>query len=55
MMLAAWEKALSKDQYSCFVPALNTGMDKLNQYYQHSAVSDAHIMAMGNVPPSLIY
>ena len=46
-MHAAWEKASSKDRYSHFVPALNAGMAKLNQYYQRSAALDAHIMAMG--------
>ena len=33
---------------SNFVPALSAGMDKLNSYYQQSAESDAHIMAMGD-------
>ena len=42
----AWEKALSKLQYDSFVPALNAGMAKLNSYYECSAESDAHIMAM---------
>ena len=46
-MHAAWMKASSKGRYSCFIPALNVGMAKLNQYYQRSAESNAHIMAMG--------
>jgi hypothetical protein len=46
-MHAAWDKASSKGHYSCFIPALNAGMAKLDQYYQCSAKSDAHIMAMG--------
>jgi len=46
-MHVAWEKASSKPHYSCFKPALNAGMEKLNKYYQRSAASDAHIMAMG--------
>jgi hypothetical protein len=44
---AAWEKASSKPRYLHFVQALNAGMNKLNLYYQCSAESDAHIMAMG--------
>jgi hypothetical protein len=44
---AAWEKASSKPRYLHFARALNAGMDKLNSYYQRSAESDAHIMAMG--------
>ena len=46
-MHAAWKKASSKGRYSYFVPALHAGMVKLDQYYQRSAESDAHIMAMG--------
>lgn len=46
-MHAAWEKASSKPRYSSFKPALNAGMEKLDEYYQRSAASDAHIMAMG--------
>jgi hypothetical protein len=44
---AAWEKASHKDRYSHFVPALDAGKAKLDTYYQRSAQSDAHIMAMG--------
>jgi hypothetical protein len=44
---AAWEKASLKARYAPFVPALKAGMDKLNRYYQRSAESDTHIMAMG--------
>ena len=46
-MHAAWKKASSKSRYSCFIPSLNAGMAKLDQYYNRSAESDAHIMAMG--------
>ena len=34
--------------YVSFIPALDAGMAKLNEYYQQSAASDTHIMAMGN-------
>ena len=47
-MHAGWKKASSKRRYAHFIPALTAGMDKLNNYYQRSAASDAHIMAMGN-------
>jgi hypothetical protein len=46
-LYAAWEKASTKTRYSPFVRALSAGMVKLNTYYQRSAESDAHIMAMG--------
>ena len=48
-MYAAWEKASSKPRYAFLVPALEAGMAKLDQYYQRSAASDAHIMAMGMI------
>jgi hypothetical protein len=44
---ARWMKASLKPRYSHFVLALEAGMTKLNAYYQRSAESDAHIMAMG--------
>ena len=47
---AVWEKASSKSWYLSFVPALNVGMAKLNQYYGHSSKLDAHILAMGTFP-----
>ena len=46
-LYAVWEKASGKSRYLSFVPALNAGMAKLNQYYERSAESDAHILAMG--------
>ena len=48
-LYASWEKASKKSRYKSFVPAPNAGMAKLNTYYERSAESDAHIMAMGNV------
>ena len=44
-----WEKASNKSCYTLFVPALEAGMQKLNQHYKHSAESNAHIMAMGKL------
>ena len=46
-LYAAWKKASKKSRYASFVLALEAGMQKLDQYYNHSAQSDAHIMAMG--------
>ena len=54
-MHAAWKKASSKSCYSCFIPALNVGMVKLDQYYNRSAESDAHIMAMGKSSLITVY
>jgi hypothetical protein len=48
-LYASWEKAASKERYQHFIPALTAGMAKLDSYYQRSAESDAHIMAMGDV------
>ena len=48
-LYVSWEKAASKERYQSFIPALDAGMAKLDEYYQRSAESDAHIMAMGTV------
>ena len=44
---AAWEKASSKQHYAPYILALTAGITKLDEYYQCTAASDAHIMAMG--------
>jgi len=46
-LYAAWEKALKKSIYKSFVLALTAGLKKLNEYYQQSGESDAHIIVMG--------
>lgn len=46
-LYTSWEKVVAKAWYKSFGPALSAGMVKLNTYYQRSAASDAHIMAMG--------
>lgn len=51
---AAWDKAAIKPRYAPFVPALDAGMEKLDEYYQHTADSDAHIMAMGKYFTTLL-
>jgi hypothetical protein len=48
-LYSSWEKATAKPQYESFISALTTGMNKLNTYYERSADSDAHIMAMGEL------
>lgn len=46
-LYVVWQKVLKKSCYTSFVPALEVGMQKLDQYYNCSAQSDAHIIAMG--------
>lgn len=46
-MYAKWEQASQKGRYKPFTDALVAAMDKLNEYYQRTAESDAHIVAMG--------
>lgn len=46
-MYGAWEKASEKSRYAVFKPALEAGMAKLDEYYQRTAASDAHIITMG--------
>jgi len=46
-MYSAWQKASEKPWYSIFRPALEAAMAKLDEYYQRTAKSDAHIIAMG--------
>lgn len=45
-MYSSWEKASKKWKYEAFAPALEEGMSKLNDYYEKTAASDSHIMAM---------
>lgn len=46
-MYSAWQKALEKPRYDIFKPVLEAAMAKLDEYYQRTAESDAHIIAMG--------
>jgi hypothetical protein len=46
-MYAKWEQASQKERYKPFEDALIVAMEKLNEYYQRTADSDAHIIAMG--------
>ena len=43
---AAWASRVEKFKYRSFKDALNAAMVKLNEYYQKTADSDAHILAM---------
>ena len=46
-LYAEWDKASSKPRYAPFQPALIAGMAKLDEYYQKTAASDAHVICMG--------
>ena len=46
-MYAKWEQASQKERYKPFEDALAAAMEKLNEYYQQTAESDAYIIAMG--------
>lgn len=46
-LYAQWEKASGKEHYTPFHPALHMAMNKLDEYYQQTAASDAHLIAMG--------
>jgi len=46
-LYAAWQNASTKPQYAPFASALEAAMEKLNEYYQRTAASDVHIIAMG--------
>ena len=46
-MYSAWQKASEKPRYDIFKPVLEAAMAKLDEYYQRTAESDAHIITMG--------
>jgi hypothetical protein len=46
-LYAEWEKASTKLRYEPFKDALNTAMEKFNEYYKRTSASDAHIICMG--------
>ena len=46
-LYGTWQKASEKPCYSLFKPALQAAMAKLDEYYQRTAISDAHIITMG--------
>ena len=48
-LYSEWEKASKKARYEKFKPALVAGMAKLDEYYQRSGTSDAHIIVMGRI------
>ncbi|PPQ88604.1 hypothetical protein CVT26_004368, partial [Gymnopilus dilepis] len=49
-LYAEWDKASSKPRYAPFQPALIAGMAKLDEYYQKTATSDAHVICMALNP-----
>ena len=46
MLHAAWTICANKFKYFPFKDTLNTATAKLNEYYEKTADSDAHILAM---------
>lgn len=42
----AWSKKWQDPKYDVFHEALDTGLAKLEEYYEKTAESDAHIIAM---------
>ncbi len=45
-LYAGWSNTRKKERYKPFFPALDAAMAKLNEYYERTAASDAHIIAM---------
>lgn len=43
---AAWDNRSKKSKYAPFHPALEAASEKLNDYYEKTADSDAHVFAM---------
>lgn len=42
----AWTKQADRSKYRDFVPALKAGLDKIEEYYDRTADSDAYTFAM---------
>jgi hypothetical protein len=42
----AWTKRAARIKYGDFVPALNAGLAKIEEYYDRTAQSDAYTFAM---------
>ncbi|KAF9034074.1 hypothetical protein BJ165DRAFT_745549 [Panaeolus papilionaceus] len=45
-MYSSWEKASLLKCYAPFRPAIEAAMEKIEEYYERTAESDAHIIAM---------
>ena len=45
-LYATWEKQRSMPEARPFKNALDAGLKKVNEYYEKTSASDAHIMAM---------
>jgi len=45
-MYSKWEKLRDTPEATPFQPALDAALTKINEYYQKTAESDAHVMAM---------
>ena len=46
----AWTKQADRAKYFEFVPALNTSLAKIEEYYHRTAESDAYTFAMCSIP-----
>ena len=46
----AWTKRAERSKYLEFVPALNAGLAKIEEYYHRTAESDAYTFAMCSIP-----
>lgn len=45
-LYSTWEKQRGMPEAEPFINALNAGLKKVNEYYEKTSASDAHIMAM---------
>ena len=46
----AWKKRAERSKYFEFVPALNAGLTKIEEYYNRTAESDSYTFAMCSFP-----
>lgn len=42
----AWTKRAARDKYADFIPALDAGLAKIEEYYDRTSQSDAYTFAM---------
>jgi hypothetical protein len=47
MLYTEWEKASTKLCYEPFKDVIEAAMKKLDEYYERTSASDAHIICMG--------
>ncbi|KAF9031028.1 hypothetical protein BJ165DRAFT_870717 [Panaeolus papilionaceus] len=49
-MYSKWKKASNLDEYAAFGPAIDAAMEKIDEYYNRTAASSAHIVCMALDP-----